>query len=114
MGVGRQTSLHLVVSDPKPSPSLPLGLHVRHVVGLRTEKEVIDIDASALITAMANDHAAGNRTMLDRPSPSMGIGCAAFVVEPAISGRGRFALPDHAARKRIGLRPKSQPLLIGP
>jgi hypothetical protein len=114
MRVGRQTSLRLVIPDSKLSSPSPLCFHVRHVGGLRTEKEVIGVDASALIAAMANDHAPCDRTMLDRPSPSMSVGRLALVVESAVSSGRRLALPDHAARKRIDFRPKSQSLLIRP
>jgi hypothetical protein len=91
----------LEARESEPAPRQPFRLHIGHVAGLTVEKQVVRIHASPNIAAVANDHPQRNRTMPDRPRPSVGVGCAALVVEPTVSSRRGFALPDQATGQRI-------------
>jgi len=79
------------------------GFGVGIVVGARAEDEMIGIHAAPYVAAMADNHSAGNRTVLQRPGESVRRMSAALVAKAAIPIIVIVALPDVAAGQRLGL-----------
>jgi hypothetical protein len=83
--IRRQAALSLVVSDAEAAPPSPFAFHISQVSGLRRKEKMIRIDATALIAAMTDDHAAADWTMFHGPGPAVSEECAAAVVHSPIS-----------------------------
>src|SRR5690242_10510848 len=78
-----------------------LGLEVVGVDLPRAEEQVVGVDATALVAAVAEDLALGNRAVRAGPRQAMGEPRAIAIARRAVALPLPRAVPDPAARERI-------------
>jgi hypothetical protein len=84
-----------------------LALHVRHVLGMGSQKQVIGVDAQPVVTVMAYAHPRGDRADLKLIGDAVREGSAEGAVESAVPARISPADPQPALAALIDLRPEA-------
>jgi hypothetical protein len=99
----------------RQAPQRPsLVLHLRHVLGVAAEIEVIGVAAAPLVAAMADLQSVGDRPVPRDPRRAVRHQAAHAEGQLAVAiGLGR-GLPDVAAREGIDLGVSGEALLEGP